>query len=157
MKTLHTPGPWRWEFNQKSKSIALVGGVPRFDLTVMDFERWGMNGAIPRMRDTATDGMNIMHKVCDRPDWIQAFPGREHHADWCAGLTQPDLRLIAAAPDLLAALIALTTNPHIDLGDLVYKVRESEGEGWDGPCVHAWSGAIAIAKSAIASATGEPA
>ena len=100
----HTPGPWRWEFNRKHKSVALVGGMPQFDLTVMDFERWGMSGAVPRMRDTAADGMNIMHKVCDRADWIEALPGREHHANWCAGLTQPDLRLIAAAPDMLAAL-----------------------------------------------------
>lgn len=104
MSALHTPGPWRWEFNQKHKSVALVGGKPQFDLTVMDFERWGMHGAVPRMRDTAIGGMNIMHKVCDRADWIAPLPGREHHADWCAGLTQPDLRLIAAAPDLLAAL-----------------------------------------------------
>lgn len=103
----HTPGPWRWEFNRKHKSVALVGGKPQFDLTVMDFERWGMHGAVPRMRDTTIGGMNIMHKVCDRADWIEPLPGREHHADWCAGLTQLDLRLIAAAPDLLAALRGL--------------------------------------------------
>ena len=100
----HTPGPWRWEINQKNKSLHLVGGRPRFDLTLMDFERWGMGGATVRFRDTAFDGMNLMHKLHERPDWIQPFEGRNHHADWCADVIHPDARLIAAAPDLLEAL-----------------------------------------------------
>ncbi len=61
-------------------------------------------------------------------------------------------RLIAAAPDLLAALIGLTTNPHLDLGDLVYGVRETEGEGWDGPSVTAWSNAVTASRAAIVAA-----
>jgi hypothetical protein len=42
--------------------------------------------------------------------------------------------LIAAAPDLLEALEALMGNPHLDLGDLIYKVRDAEGKGvgWTG-------------------------
>lgn len=100
----HTPGPWRWEFNRKHKSMTLVGGKPQFDLTIMDFARWGMGGAVAVMRDTAHEGFNIMHRVCDRADWIAPFPGRAHHADWCSGLSHPDLRLIEAAPDLLTAL-----------------------------------------------------
>lgn len=27
---------------------------------------------------------------------------------------------------------------HISLGDLVYNIREREGEGWEGPAVVAW-------------------
>ena len=105
MSTAHTPGPWRWEINRSSKVLHLVGGQPRqYDLTIMDFDRWGMSRAIATLRDTAEDGMNIMHRLCDRPDWIAPFPGREHHADWCADVTHPDMRLMAAAPDLLAAL-----------------------------------------------------
>lgn len=100
----HTVGPWRWEFNEKHKSMTLVGGKPKFDLTIMDFARWGMGGAVAVMHDTAHDGFNIMHRVCDRPDWIAPFEGRKHHADWCAEIIHPDMRLIAAAPDLLAAL-----------------------------------------------------
>lgn len=98
----HTPGPWRWEINLKSKSLHLVGGRPMFDLTVMDFERWGMGGATVRLRDLSEDGMNIMHKVNERPDWIAPFEGRGRHADWCADITHPDMQLIASAPDLAA-------------------------------------------------------
>ena len=104
MTTKHTPGPWRWEFNREHKVLHLVGGRPQYDLTIMDFDRWGMNRAIATLRDPDEDGMNIMHRLCDRLDWIAPFPGRTHHAGWCADVTHPDMRLMAAAPDLLDAL-----------------------------------------------------
>lgn len=103
----HTPGPWRFEFNAEHRRVHLVGGRPRFDLTIMDFCRWGMGGATMLLRDTAHDGMNIMHKLHERPDWIAPQPGREHHKSWHQLLTHPDIRLIEAAPDLLEALRAL--------------------------------------------------
>ena len=101
MMNKHTPGPWRWEFNREYKILHLVGGRPLYDLTIMDFDRWGMSGAVATLRDPAEDGMNIMHRLCDRPDWIAPFQGRAHHAGWCADVTHPDMRLMAAAPDLL--------------------------------------------------------
>ena len=102
----HTPGPWRWEINRTSKSIHLVGGRPRFDKTVMEFERWGMSRAAPRFNAEITgDQYNIMTRVPDRPDWIAPFTGRDHHADWCAAITHPDAVLIESAPDLLAMLV----------------------------------------------------
>lgn len=100
----HTPGPWRWEISAQSKRVHLVGGRPQYDLTIIDFERWGMNRATMSLRDTAHDGMNLMHKLHERPDWIAPFEGRAHHAHWCANVIHPDARLIAAAPELLAAL-----------------------------------------------------
>lgn len=106
MVNKHTPGPWRWEFNAKHRNLQLVGGVPRYDLTIMDFERWGMQGATIRLRDTAHDGMNIMHTLHKRRDWIAPLEGRAHHADWCSDVIHPDMRLIAAAPRMLEALKA---------------------------------------------------
>ena len=110
----HTEGPWRWEFNRKHRSMHLVGGRPQFDLTIMDFARWGMSGAVATLRDTSVDGMNVMHRLCDRPDWIAPFPGRAHHADWCASVIHPDMRLMAAAPKLLSALNAMLTQFGMD-------------------------------------------
>lgn len=75
-----------------------------FDLTVMDFARWGMGRAVPRFRDTSVDGMNLMDRLCDKPEWIAPEPGREHHKRWHQLVTHPDARLMAAAPDLLEAL-----------------------------------------------------
>lgn len=100
----HTPKPWRWEFNAKDKTVCLVGGRPRFDLLIMDFARCGMGGATMRLRDTAHDGLQIMHRLHERPDWIAPEEGREHHKSWHQLVTHPDARLIAAAPDLLEAL-----------------------------------------------------
>ncbi len=102
----HTPGPWRWEFNEEHKALSLVGGKPHFDLTIIQPTRWGMSSATLFVRDTAHDGMNILHKLHERRDWIAPFPGRQHHARWCAGVTHPDMRLIEASPDMLAALQA---------------------------------------------------
>lgn len=100
----HTPGPWRWELNEKHKSLHLVGGRPQFDLTILQPVRWGMSSATLFIRDTAYDGMNLLHKLHERRDWISPFEGRKHHVDWCADVTHPDMRLIAAAPDLLEVL-----------------------------------------------------
>ena len=65
---------------------------------------------------------------------------------------EANARLISAAPELLEALEALTSNPHVDLGDLVYQVRDREGLGWDGPEVTKWSNAVQQARAAIAKA-----
>lgn len=110
-----TTGPWRWEFNRKHKSVSLQGGERPFDLTVMDFVRWGTFSAVPILRDPAIDGMNVMHRLCDRTDWITPFLGRSHHADWCADVIHPDMRLMAAAPmlrDALAELLQRAENFH---------------------------------------------
>lgn len=69
----HTPGPWFWHLNRKSRQMALCS-VKGGQLTVMDFVRWGMGGAIARFRVG-----NLMKNA-------YAFgvdaPNREHHADW---------------------------------------------------------------------------
>jgi len=63
-------------------------------------------------------------------------------------------RMFAAAPDMLAALEAISSNPHCDLGSLVYKVRDSELEGWDGPAVTAWGNAVEAVTAVLAKVKG---
>ena len=48
--------------------------------------------------------LDLQTKLHERDDWWQAFPGRGHHADWCAAVKHPDMQLIEAAPDMLDAL-----------------------------------------------------
>ena len=103
----HTPGPWRWELNKMSKGLNLVGGKPEFDLTIISPTRWGMSSATLLIRDTSHEGLNILHKLHERDDWIAAFPKREHHERWCASVIHPDMKLMEAAPDMLAALEAV--------------------------------------------------
>lgn len=97
----HTPGPWRWEYNPDRKKLALLGGVPRYDLTLLDFVRSGMQGGIARFRDPAFPGMNVMELP---GKWAVTQKGRERHADWFKLIDHPDANLIAAAPTLLDAL-----------------------------------------------------
>lgn len=143
----HTHGPWRWEYNASHRSVHLVGGRPQFDLTVIDFSRWGMGGAVPRFRDTSVGGMNLMDRLCDRKDWIAPFDGRQHHSHWCAAVIHPDARLIAAAPSLLAALQTMT--------EVYSAMRETLAkkypmDGWTAETM-----TIDAARAAIAEATGE--
>lgn len=101
----HTPEPWRWEINLKHKSVQIVGGHPMYDKTVMDFERWGLQGAAPRFNEKiAGDEFNVMTRLCDRPDWIAPFEGRHHHANWCANVTHPDARRIVACVNACAGI-----------------------------------------------------
>jgi hypothetical protein len=51
--------------------------------------------------------------------------------------------------ELLQALKDLFSNEHIALEDKIYDVRESEGEGWEGPAVKQWSNAVSKAQELI--------
>lgn len=96
-----TPGPWRWEVNLKSRSVSLNGGVPRFDLQVMDFVRWGMGSAAPRLlKRWDRSGLMVMEHVSR---FAVPVAGREHHSEWFRTLDHPDAHLIAASPELYEA------------------------------------------------------
>ncbi|MBV6436788.1 MAG: hypothetical protein AELANPGJ_02060 [Anaerolineae bacterium] len=94
-----TQGPWRWEFNPKTKTAQLCGGKPQFDSTVMDFVRVGMSCAGPRVIDQTDLGL-----LTGVAKFAQPSAGREHHSSWFQVLRHPDLDLIAAAPELAEAL-----------------------------------------------------
>lgn len=94
----HEPGPWRWELAPKTKMVMLVGGARRFDVSVMDFCRWGMGSATPRFRDPNDLGLLTAAETFSIP-----CPGREHHK-WFRLIDHPDANLMADAPAMLLAL-----------------------------------------------------
>jgi len=100
MSMQHTPGPWRWELNAKHRTINLCGGKNPYDLTVMGFARWGMNGAQPLFLDPTRPEHMVLEPA---EKFSEVVPGREHHAHWFKTVNTPDAKLIAAAPDLLEA------------------------------------------------------
>jgi hypothetical protein len=94
-----TAGPWRWELNEKGKTISLEGGKPKFDMSVIRFRRYGMAGAMPEFQ---VDGL-----MRPATDFAKVVPGREHHASWFKGIDHPDANYIAAAsPDVILRLTA---------------------------------------------------
>ena len=98
MSTLsYTPGPWEWVVNKTYKQVTLVGHRDGLRELVMDFVRWGMNGAKPRLNCAGL--MRPADGLCE------VIRGREHHASWCQTINHPDARLIAAAPDMLDDMI----------------------------------------------------
>lgn len=143
----HTAGPWRWELNEKSKEIRLCGGEPRFDLTVIDFARWGMDSAVVRFRQDVR-GMNIMRHARES---AAVVPGREHHAEWFKTLNHPDANLIAASPDLLAVVRAV-------LGDYeaIQRTRAEPYDDQQRAAMEVLAQRIAQLRAAIATAEGRP-
>jgi hypothetical protein len=84
----HTPGPWEWCENSRGKYLATPD---RGHLTVMDCVRLGMSGAQPRFA------------VWEGPQ-RERMGGIMFSASELTLADHPDARLIAAAPELLAAL-----------------------------------------------------
>lgn len=102
MSSNFTPGPWRWELNERHRGLCLCGAAG-YDLTVMDFVRWGMGSAAPRFRTEVGGAPQVMVRA---ESFGVVVPGREHHAEWFKTVNHPDAALIASAPELLEALEA---------------------------------------------------
>lgn len=120
-----TPGPWRWELNLKSKKLQLCGHgeCGPYDFTVMDFKRWGMDGAVPRFREGE---MNTMVKAYLLGEIV---PERHHHSDWFQNINHQDAQLIALSPELLTSILRLieAAKPHcVPTSQLNMRVEESE-------------------------------
>lgn len=140
----HTPGPWRWEFNQTTKSIQLCGGKPAHDMTVMCFARVGMNGATPLVLDPADPCVLVPASRFAQPQ-----AGREHHKPWFQILRQPDLDMIAAAPDMYDALTECICG--LEVGLDAAQIVSTLG---DGRCA-AIRSALTQARAALAKAGGQ--
>jgi hypothetical protein len=67
--------------------------------------------------------------------------------DWSQEDFETEVPLVRKADfdRAVAIMRALCTQEHLDLGDLVYVVRDREGQGWEGPAVKAWSEAMIAA------------
>lgn len=97
----YTEAPWLWRLNLKSKHVELCGGRHRgnrYQFTVMDFVRWGMRGAAPRLNSEARSNFNTMERI---EKFAKVVAGREHHADWFQTVDHPDMRLIQSSPELI--------------------------------------------------------
>ncbi len=90
----HTPGPWDWEVNLRSKDARIEQRGGR-RMAVVTFERWGMQGAQPVFASPEAGG-HVLHTVAE-------LATDEDHNGY-AKLTHPDARLLAAAPALLAEI-----------------------------------------------------
>ena len=94
-ETSHTPGPWAWRGSPTHGGIylaSLTRGLP----TAMDFVRLGMRNAQPRF----PNGM-FMEKA--QTMGVPEVPYRDN----IVAINHPNAHLIAAAPDLLDALVGL--------------------------------------------------
>lgn len=92
----HTPGPWRW-FADSTGRVRLET-PDRGRLVVMDFGRLGMHAAQPRFA--------VMEDAHPRGRRGGILENAANLIDGNGEINHPDARLIAAAPDLLAALLA---------------------------------------------------
>jgi len=102
-----TPGPWRWEVNITTKTVTLCGGPPklgfgRYDLSVLEFKRWGTHSAAPVF--WKWEFPRCVGTPLRADEVAEAVPGREHHERWFRIINHPDAHLMAAAPDLYHAL-----------------------------------------------------
>ncbi|MFJ4847599.1 hypothetical protein [Streptomyces sp. NPDC088733] len=111
------PGPWRWRGNTEARHMRLQsphGG----GMTVMDFDRWGMQGAQPRF---AIDRM--MHKAEElvtyevhRLDWVdKSEPPYRADID---GIDHPDAEFIAHAREDIPFLLGELDRTRAELARL---------------------------------------
>jgi len=98
-----TPGPWHWSGYKDRRGLPgpyLATWIPgRGRTTVMDTARLGMQGAQPRF--------NVANRIVDGVDLaVREVPYRDDIVD----IDHPDARFIAAAPQMVADLLAFIDN-----------------------------------------------
>ena len=117
----HTPGPWAWYGDGAHHQIYLATAHSG-RRWVMGFNRWGMRGAQPCFQSggilrAASDLFTfVVGDKSVRGIAAAKSDGSVYRYD-VSGIDHPDARLIAAAPDLLAACKAYLDMAH-DLSDV---------------------------------------
>lgn len=97
-------GPWKWYVNEKYKQIALDGISGH---CIMDFDRWGTQGAKPRFNDMFVhDESYSLMKGSN--EYASPIPGREHHASWQKRIDHPIAVAIEQTPAMILALELIT-------------------------------------------------
>ena len=107
--TEHTPGPWGWYGNQHGIALATDHGGRRY---VMDFVRQGMRGAQPRFQPESgmVNADELFMFAVGDPDVRGLAAAKKDESVYrfdIRGIDCADARLIAAAPELLEALIGV--------------------------------------------------
>mgnify|MGYP001596132848 CR=1 FL=1 len=95
-----TARPWNWNVSLQSKQVRLEGSPKRGVETVLDFVRWGMDGAQPRFR--SADCLMVKTETLAVP-----VEHREHHAAWFRDIDHPDARFIVSSANSHDALLAV--------------------------------------------------
>jgi len=120
MKRLNaaTPGPWEWDVNSKCH-IAKLLTTHSGRYYVMEFVRWGPQGAAPTfqvydryegdVRDRGSQGMVRADKL------LKSMPGREHHVGYDDYIDHPDAELIAHAYQDIQELLEYIDKLEADL------------------------------------------
>lgn len=157
----HTPGPWAWFGNARTNSLylATVHSGRRY---VMDFTRWGMRGAQPRFqpgKGVMVDAKELLQFEVGDQSIVGVEAAKKDPSVYrmdVRGIQCADARLIAAAPELLAALRDMAmAYGHPDDPDVIewweHRAEEAAEEGRDSDWYR--NEARARAAAAIAKAT----
>lgn len=105
-ETAHTPGPWAWFGGAHDFYLATTHSGRRY---VMGFDRRGMRSAQPvfQVRGVMVKASELCSFVVGDKQvrgFTEARKDRSVYRYDIDGIDHPDARLIAAAPELLAAL-----------------------------------------------------
>lgn len=123
-ETAATAGPWRWRGNTEVRRLRLQtphhGG-----LTVMDFTRWGMQGARPRF---ARDG--IMHPADETVVYAVAAWSKDIYRKDVVGIDHPDAQFMAHAREDVPALLAELDRVTAELGLAQANLVTAKAEGY---------------------------
>lgn len=101
-----SPAPWAWRGNVDGKHFRLAAKVRRGEATVMDFVRYGMQGAAPRFNvSNLMDRADTLAVFAVCPEAKDRSDPRVYRGD-ILGFRHPDAEFIAHARQDIEDLLA---------------------------------------------------